>query len=171
MLVGNQDEATFIHNWYHAHARLRDYYVNSNLPEGWQFLGAGSFRAAYLSPSGVVYKVQKDLSGSRYQTNKGEYDAWRRLYFNTKMPRYSRLPKMGYFPVDEFNGIGVVAIERLTKNWSYWGCVPGTNDTVYWNDIVRDISNRCKIGDLGGNNLFLSDDEKTIIPTDLADTW
>lgn len=163
MLVGNQEEATLIHEWYH------DHHGRYGAPEGWKYLNAGSFRAAYLSPSGVVYKVQKDRQGYGYQSNKGEYDKWRDLYFKCKMPRYSRLPKMGYFPTED--GLGVVAMEKFTKPWSYWACVPGTNDTVFWQDVVRDISNRCKVGDLGGNNLFLSDDEKTIVPVDLADTW
>lgn len=165
MLVGNQEEAKFIHDWWWKELRNR----GSQAPEGWEYLGAGSFRAAYLAPSGVVYKVQKHRPSSRYQTNKGEYEAWRKLYFGRKMPAHSRLPKLGYFPIDD--KWGVVAIERLTKSYNYWGCVPDTNDTMTWSEVINRISMECRIGDLGGNNLFLDDDGKTIVPTDLADTW
>ncbi len=165
MLVGNQEEAKFIHDWWWG-----GYYEFSpQAPEGWEYLGEGSFRAAYLAPSGVVYKVQKDLPSSRYQTNKGEYEAWRKLYFDCKMPAHSRLPKLGYFPIDD--RWGVVAIERFTKSYDYWACVPDTNDMVTWNHVINRISQECRIGDLSGNNLFLDDDGKTIVPTDLADAW
>ena len=165
MLVGNQEEAKFIHDWWweNPYGRL------SQAPGGWEYLGEGSFRAAYLAPSGVVYKVQKGRPSSRYQTNKGEYEAWRKLYFGRKMPAHSRLPKLGYFPInDEW---GVVAIERLTKSYSRLDCVPGTNDTITWSEVIDRIARECRIGDLRGNNLFLDDDGKTIVPTDLADTW
>lgn len=43
------------------------------MPEGWKYLAAGVSRRAYLSPTGVVYKVQK-TPGSDYQGNKGEHE-------------------------------------------------------------------------------------------------
>ncbi|AXH68937.1 hypothetical protein SEA_SPARKLEGODDESS_258 [Streptomyces phage SparkleGoddess] len=42
------------------------------MPEGWKYLAAGVSRRAYLSPTGVVYKVQK-TPGSDYQGNRGEH--------------------------------------------------------------------------------------------------
>lgn len=165
MLVGNQEEAKFIHDWWWS----REYYHDYQAPEGWEYLGEGSFRAAYLAPSGVVYKVQMDLPSARHQSNKREYEVWRNLYFNCKMPAHSRLPKLGYFPISD--DWGVVAIERLTKGYEYWGCVPGTNDTLTWMQVINRISSQCNISDLVGDNLFLDDDGKTIVPTDLGDAW
>lgn len=168
MLVGNQEEATFIHDWYHeVGGRNR----GNTAPEGWKYLNSGSFRAAYLAPSGVVYKVQKDIGlYCGYQTNEGEYEKWRSLYFGCKMPRYSRLPKLGYFPIKE--GVGVIAIERFSKSYRYYGEFKDERGiSHYWSDVVREITNKCKVGDLSGSNLFLDDDEKTIVPVDLADTW
>lgn len=165
MLIGNQEEAQFIHDWWWEERHDR----HGDAPEGWEYLGQGSFRIAYLSPSGVVYKVQKEGAHYTYQTNKGEHEAWRRLYFNCKMPEHTRLPKIGYFPIDE--SWGVIAIERLRRGYDYWGCVPGTNDSLTWREVIERISAECRIGDLGGNNLFLDDDGKTIVPTDLADSY
>src|SRR5665647_3727548 len=34
------------------------------LPEGWSFLGAGSYRVAYLGPDNVVYKVEQSIRGT-----------------------------------------------------------------------------------------------------------
>lgn len=36
---------------------------------GWQVLGTGCSRTAYLSPKGVVYKVNRDLSDGEYKSN------------------------------------------------------------------------------------------------------
>lgn len=167
MLVGNQEEATFIHDWHHG-APLGG---QQSAPEGWKYLSSGSFRSAYLAPSGVVYKVQNDIGPySRYQTNECEYEKWRSLYFGCKMPRYSRLPKLGYFPIKE--GVGVIAIERFSKSYRYFGQFTDENGIPrYWSDVVSEIANKCKVGDLAGDNLFLDDDGKTIVPVDLADTW
>jgi hypothetical protein len=41
--------------------------VEDIVPEGWEKLGSGSYRAAYLSPSGVVYKVNHRLRDSKAQ--------------------------------------------------------------------------------------------------------
>jgi hypothetical protein len=166
MLVGNQEEATFIHDWYHEAP-----YGRQGAPEGWKYLNSGSFRAAYLAPSGAVYKVQKDVGPyCGYQTNEGEYEKWRSLYFGCKMPKYSRLPKLGYFPIEE--GVGVIAIERFSKPYRYYEEFTDERGVSrYWSDVVSEIANKCKVGDLAGNNLFLDDDEKTIVPVDLADTW
>lgn len=37
-------------------------------PDGWEFLGAGCYRSAYLAPSGVVYKIGHD-SGNRQEAS------------------------------------------------------------------------------------------------------
>lgn len=50
MPVGNIEEAREISQW--------DVF-DTDAPEGWKIIGAGSFRKSYLSPSGVVYKLQK----------------------------------------------------------------------------------------------------------------
>lgn len=163
-MIGNEKDALLIHNWWHSH---RDSYRNP--PEGWEYLGAGSFRAAYLSPSGVVYKVQKDRPGVRYQSNLGEWNVYKRLYYTCKMPRHSRLPKLGYFPIE--GDWGVIAIEKLEKNPSYYERVKGTDEYLTWSDVTREVSNVCKIGDLFGDNVFLDEKENLLVPTDLGDSW
>ena len=54
-MIGTQEEAEtawLIHDEYQKNWR------NHEMPEGWRTLGSGMFRTAYLSPSGVVYKVE-----------------------------------------------------------------------------------------------------------------
>lgn len=49
-MIGTRDEVNAIANWYENGGH--------EPPEGWECLGSGSYRDAYLSPSGVVYKIQ-----------------------------------------------------------------------------------------------------------------
>lgn len=165
-MLGNAKDAEFIHNWYHE-----TLYGRGGAPEGWKHLGSGSFRSAYLSPDGVVYKVQQNIGPyCGYQTNEGEYEKWRSLYFGCKMPEYSRLPKLGYFPIKE--GVGVIAIERFSKPYRRLESFEDENGTpLYWSDVASDISSRCQVGDLYGNNLFIDDENNLLVPTDLGDTW
>lgn len=47
---------------------------NGLIPEGWTFVGSGGYRAAFLGPDGLVYKVDHDLDG-----NAMEAAAWAML--------------------------------------------------------------------------------------------
>lgn len=166
-MIGNEKDALLIHNWWHGH---RDSYRNP--PEGWQYLGGGSFRTAYLSPDGVVYKIQKDLSGGRYQTNYGEYETWKRLYFGCKMPKHSRLPKLSYYAVPGQHNVGVIAIERLRRNPAYYERVNKTGESyLCWSDVASAVASACRVGDLHGDNIFLDEENNLLVPTDLGDDW
>lgn len=166
-MIGNEKDALLIHNWWHSH---RDSYRKP--PKGWKYLGDGSFRTAYLSPDGVVYKIQKDLSGVRYltnQTNYGEYETWKRLYFGCKMPKHSRLPKLSYYAVPGQHNVGVIAIERLRKNPPYYEQVNKTGEEyLYWSDVASAVASACQVGDLYGDNIFLDEENNLLVPTDLG---
>ena len=60
-MVGNARDAEFIHEWVRSHmsdwCRPSDD-AQENPPEGWEYLGSGSFRSVWRSPDGVAYKVQ-----------------------------------------------------------------------------------------------------------------
>lgn len=166
-MLGNAAEAQFIHNWYHSPDR-----TCNRPPEGWTHLGGGSFRSAYLSPSGVVYKVQKNLSGSRYQTNYGEWETWKRLYLGCKMPEYSRLPRLNYFPIPGKVNVGVIAIEKLEDCYTSYGTfIDKHGDVQCWGDVASRVSNVTRVGDLYGDNVMIDRKNNLLVPTDLGDTW
>lgn len=103
-MLGNETDARFIRDWYlHKGCYL-------DAPKGWTRLGSGCYRTAFLSPDGVVYKVQQNYAYS-YQTNKGEVEVIRR-YWLRKLPRGCRFPRYQFFELD---GKGVTAMERLPK--------------------------------------------------------
>lgn len=164
-MLGNAKDAEFIHNWYHEVP-----YGQAGAPEGWKYLGSGSFRSAYLSPDGVVYKVQKDIGPwCGYQTNEGEWETWKRLYLGCKMPKHSRLPKLTYFPISE--KVGVIAIERLKGKYTYYGQFKDEAGVPrYWSDVCDAIRTTTKLGDLHGNNLMIDEERNLLVPTDLGDS-
>lgn len=72
------------------------------LPEGWRNLGSGSTRTAYLSPSGVVYKV------GRERNNKVEAEAIESFYKQGKAEDENY-----YIPKAAMFACGVLAMERV----------------------------------------------------------
>lgn len=160
-MIGNAEEAARITQWYY------DGYVG-DAPEGWKYLGAGVFRTAYLSPSGVVYKVQKSRAYS-CQSNQGEWDAYRRLYYTCKMPKHSRLPKMGFFPMD--GGPGVIAAEFIPKQCGWYQMFKNDKGEQYcFADVVEAVQRVTNIGDLWGDNVRV-DANNLVVPTDIAEDW
>lgn len=69
LMIGTQDMATV------ASTLL---YMRKGLPEGWEFLGEGCYRAAFLAPDGVVYKVQHYTEGADSTENEDEYANFKR---------------------------------------------------------------------------------------------
>ncbi len=47
--------------------------INDLLPEGWVWLSSGLYRCAYLSPKGVVYKVNRHVSDSATMSDSYPY--------------------------------------------------------------------------------------------------
>src|SRR5678815_1069331 len=162
-MIGSPDLAEFIHHWFHEG---QDY---GSAPDGWEYLGSGCYRIGFLGPDGVVYKVQRYEDTSEYQTNRGEYETWKRLYFGCKMPKHSRLPKLGYYPLPRRPGLGVVAIERFYRNlgsYRYDAIEAGGVD--YW-DVLTEVKLATGLGDMYGQNLYVDEDNRQLVPTDLGD--
>lgn len=165
-MIGTAEEAEFIHYWYHD---VREDYQWEMAPEGWEYLGEGCYRTAYLAPSGVVYKVQQ-TEGRSYQSNKGEWEQWKRLRFNCKMPRHTRLPWLYYHQLPSRDGLGVIAIERFTRslnNVRRYG-YEEKGDLDYWS-LLPEVQEATGVGDLYGNNLMIDEKRKMLVPTDLGD--
>lgn len=163
-MIGNAEEAQFISDWY----RNSKCVCVTGAPEGWKYLGSGSYRTAYLSPSGVVYKVQQD-PGCSYQSNRGEWDTYRRLYYTCKMPKHSRLPKMGFFPMG--STVGVIAAEFIPKECTWYRVLKNDKGEEYmFSDVVRAVRDATRIGDLYGENVRL-DANNMVVPTDIASDY
>jgi hypothetical protein len=168
-MIGSAEEARFIHDWWHRlhpEGRALD---EANTPDGWEYLGSGAFRAAYLAPSGVVYKVQQDLSGDEWQTNQKEWETWKRLYLTCKMPKRSRLPKMGYWPISANGKLGVIAVELLNEGYrTYSTYVDEGGKEAYWGDVLLDVRDATGLLDLYGTNVMIDRENQVLVPTDLG---
>lgn len=113
--IGTEEEAGFIlYHHLQAQARISNWEYPEP-PEGWSRLGSGCYRVAYLSPSGVVYKVQGRYSeddDQRWQSNISEVRNLRRYHLK-RFPKGCRLPRWNSF---EFpGGKTVVAMEKFDR--------------------------------------------------------
>lgn len=163
-MIGNEADARFIRGW-----RIEDGQHNNNSPEGWEYLGRGCYRAAYLHvASNVVYKVQHDYDYS-YQTNAGEAAVLKHLFYNVRMPKGCRLPRFKFF--EQGGSGGVLAMERFTTLLEDIGSY--TDPEGYYSR-VRPLGNVLnhpdgrRVCDLHNENLAIDEERKLLVPIDLA---
>lgn len=160
-MIGNETDAEFIRDY--VMDIEGDYYRDGSVaPEGWQRLGSGCYRSAWLhEESGVVYKVQHSYVDS-WQSNVDEARTLRR-YFLKKMPKGCRLPRYQYFALD---GRGVIAMERFSKllrQVGYYQDPKGYHDRLrLLRDVLRDVS------DFHGGNLAIDEENDLLVPIDLG---
>lgn len=119
-------------------------------PKGWQYLGSGSYRSAYLSPTGVVYKVNDD--DSYYGSNDSEWDNYLRIE-GMVLPSWLRIPRMQLYGdvmaaeyVDMSN-----ALEWCTFDECLCGGIWRGMCQVYLHDEVNELLN---ISDMHNDNLI-----------------
>lgn len=162
-MIGNETDARFIRDWVRKDSGS-GYYGTTSTPEGWERLGYGCYRAAWLHiASGVVYKVQHDSYGS-FQSNKVESYNIRRYWFK-KMPKGCRLPKHQFFALDNPED-GVIAMERfgrLLKAVSVYQDPHGYHDRkLPLLNALRDVY------DLHGSNLAIDEENELLVPIDMG---
>jgi hypothetical protein len=164
-MIGNAKDAELIHYWHHD---IREDGEWETAPEGWEYLGEGCYRTAYLSPDGVVYKVQQ-TEGYSWQSNNGEWEQWKRLFLNCRMPKHTRLPWMYFHALTGRGDLGVIATERFNR--SLGSCsrydYKQKGDLDYWS-LLEEVRYATGLGDLFGDNLMIDEENKMLVPTDLG---
>lgn len=167
-MLGNEADARFIRDWHFSPDAKRDAWGDliQQAPDGWRRLGEGCYRVAYLSPDGVVYKVQHyyaEPGQYQSQSNKGEAEALRK-YWLKKMPKGCRLPRWGFFELD---GRGVIAMERFNKTLSHYSQYndPGSR---YWILVEHLQGVLCDVYDLHGGNMAVDEENQKLVPIDLG---
>ena len=110
--IGNESDAQTILRWVRSHSGeygIPSCVEHNEAPEGWKYVGHGSFRSVWCSPEGVAYKVEHGTSGWSYQSET-EVDnlkfAWEK-----GAPEGCRLPRFDEFVVDD---TCVVAMELIS---------------------------------------------------------
>ncbi len=160
-MLGNESDARLIFEWKESQF-LNGY---SPAPRGWAYLGQGSFRSAYLSPDGVVYKVEHAPGGFYGQSNYGEMLNLRR-YWLTKMPKGCRLPRWGWYPIGN-RTTGVIAMEHfdtLLRSFSRYDA----NGAKYWDRLVDLQEALYDMYDLYGTNIAVDVKGDAVVPIDLG---
>ncbi len=115
MPIGSQTEANEILAAFNAPENKGVWYSEMTLPDDWAYLGHGMYRAAFLSPSGVVYKVETGkYAGS--QSNRGEYERILEMRFSDSVKESGVIiPKAWLY---ESGNRDIIAMEFMDGEWA-----------------------------------------------------
>lgn len=127
------------------------------LPFGWKLLGEGCFRKAYLSPSGVVYKLQRRYP-NRFQTNVDEYNAIVRILIDSRPVSGVRLAKSTLYMLSD--GMPVMAMEYINSDWK-------DILEIDYNPLKR-AEFEWRLEDMHDDNFFYIPEQKEFVLTDVA---
>lgn len=160
--VGNIEDAQFISDWLDGQKNYNGvrYSARENPPEGWAYLGEGSYRSAWRSPEGCVYKVEHQ-EGS-YQSNGDEYyniiEALKCDPIDgTRIPAASLYHLADVAPV-----IAMECIEGKTVDNAYHE-VP-----YHISRAIREISYAYGLYDMHGDNVMIEDGTNLVVPVDFG---
>lgn len=162
--VGNAEEARFIHQWVRSMAGegfAPSRRVTNNPPEGWGFLGVGSFRSTWRSPTGVAYKVQH--SSESCQDNELEYRVAVRL-MSAEPLEGVRFPACSFFPAD--GGEGVIAMECVNGVTLCEFDRSSSRGDLY--DRMYSAESHYGLRDIHDENVMVEVDTDTLVIVDLA---
>lgn len=161
--IGNERDARTILEWVIPHREKYDAprcAYSESAPEGWEFLGKGSFRSVWLSPEGVAYKVDHQTDRWSDQSSQ-ELVNLTRAWLRERTIEGCRLPKFhGY----EFGGEVVVAIEAIKGSRLYDYDGPG-RDQLY--DLLSDIEDAYRLTDMHDENVMV-DEDGYLVPVDFG---
>lgn len=163
-MIGNRGYATFIRDWVRDEQkvqRIGGYSCPNSAPPGWKYIGQGCYRAAYLSPDGVVYKVQNDGRYS-YQSNAGEAKKYRTLYLTRRVPEGARLPLLRNFVIEGADTVNAMDFVGPTLS-KYDG-----PDYQKYSAVVRLLAWELRIGDMHHGNVAVDEKLGLVVPIDLG---
>jgi hypothetical protein len=90
-----------------------------SVPNGWEKIGSGEFRTAYLSPTGIVYKVERGFR--KGQSNRGEYEHILELRYSEAVKESGAyIPKAWLY---EIGRVSVIAMEYCAGINVSIGCI------------------------------------------------
>lgn len=109
-MIGNYEDAKLIHDWVYDSGECygRPMVVeDGKAPEGWDYIGQGTFRSVWRSPGGVAYKVQHQKRSM--QSNDEEYANLEQAR-SCDLPEMVRLPEAALF---DFGDVSIIAMELI----------------------------------------------------------
>lgn len=160
-MLGNETDAAFIRDWFVAEVQ-KSFSEQATEPEGWKRLGAGVSRVAFLSPEGVVYKVQRYYGEQWGQSNERE-DQNIKEHRLRKLPEGCRLPRWHFYRLD---GRGVMAMEAFAKLLN--DVEEYTEERMRMDIIVFRLQKALRSFDLHSHNVAVEEDTGILVPIDLG---
>ncbi|AXH68942.1 hypothetical protein SEA_SPARKLEGODDESS_263 [Streptomyces phage SparkleGoddess] len=185
-MIGNASDARLIRDYVATRAIVQDEYERygygafigpvrprMTTPEGWRKIGGGSFRSAWLSPEGVVYKVQHHYNGWG-QSNGEEYANIVVILQKHKSHPLAFMPRSTYYTLDDNRG--VMAMEFIKGEHPGWcnGCSGGYGHcTVNYegkciNRILREIGEAYGLFDLHDENVIWLPEQRKFAVIDIG---
>lgn len=160
--IGNEHDAQTILFWVRSHSGKWGTPLcveTKQAPDGWEYVGKGSFRSVWRSPDGVAYKVTH--SKGDYQSS-NEVTALERAW-EKGAPEGCRLPKFSsYYPDNEI----VVAVELIEGDVL---CHHHTSSGPYgdYYDLLEEIEKWFRLTDMHDENAIV-DSEGLLVPVDFG---
>lgn len=162
-MIGNRGHAMHIREWVRAEQENEPYGdLPRSGPDGWQFIGSGCYRAAYLSPDNVVYKVQRTPGLWSGQANIAEYQKWWALRLSYRMPEGARFPVMSCFTFEGNDDVN--AMDYVGKTLNRYD---GENYYKY-SATLRVVSQTLGLWDMHHGNAAVDEKNGLIVPIDLG---
>lgn len=159
--IGNEHDAQTIYYWVRGHENRYgkpSCVEQESAPYGWEFVGSGSFRSVWLSPEGVVYKVEHGYEYD-YQSEE-EINNLKRVW-ERGAPQGCRLPKFDKYIVDDRF---VVAMELIKGVLLYEYGGP-EREELY--GILSDVENDLSLNDMHDENALV-DEDGYLVPVDFG---
>lgn len=164
-MIGNRGYAMYIREWVRDTQRaegLGNWSTPRWAPDGWQYLGQGCYRGAYLSPDKVVYKIQVHPGRFSGQPNFDEYRRWWKLRLRFREMDGMRWPLMNCFEFE--GGDDINAMDHVGKTLSQYD----GPDRQHYVTAAQTFSWHVSLSDMHHGNLAVDEERKLIVPIDLG---
>lgn len=140
------------------------------IPAGWKEIGSGEYRTAYLSPTGVVYKIERGFR--KNQSNRGEYERILELRYDKILAGYGAyIPKAWLY---ECGRTDVIAMEYVTGASITLACLLDNEckcgpefSECGW-DILDRVSTASGLTDLHRDNVVFIPEQNRVALIDLG---
>lgn len=153
LILAHVKEHSFMARWsvydptMYLHKQVREVYDISeaiaNLPEGWQYLGSGWSRDAFLGPDGVVYKVARGVDRSWQRTRALQCSYAEARCYKEKAAKAAAL---GWrLAASRILNNSVIAMEYVKPH--------PTDQFIEWQEMLR-IERELGFGDLHSGNCW-----------------
>lgn len=161
-VIGSREDADLIRDWVYSSGerggRPRAVW-DGEAPEGWDYIGSGSFRSVWRSPDGIAYKVQHSVRSS--QSNEEEYNNLERAR-SCDLPGLARLPSAALF---DFGDVSIIAMELIDgpRLSNYYG-----PDREEFYEAVAHCETRLRLVDLHDENCVVDIHSGKVVIVDLG---